>query len=112
MNWVNKRILLDSNLPVDFRFCLSAYPVETARYAGLNLLDDGRLLDAMAGRYDVLVTADASIAYQQNMSGRSVALVVLSAKSNRILDLLPLVPALLSVISAIQPGEVREITAP
>lgn len=94
MNGLNIRILLDSNLPIDVRFCLSAYPVETARCAGWNLLDGGRLLDVMAGRYDVLVTADASIAYQQNMTGRSVALVVLSARSNRLSDLLPLVPTL------------------
>ena len=112
MSAPQKRILLDSNLPVDLRHCLSPYPVETARYAGLHLLDDGPLLDAMAGKFEVLVTADLSIAYQQNLVGRPVALAVLSARSNRLSDLLPLMPELLRAIASINPGEVREITAP
>ena len=103
------RVLLDANLPHDLRHHIVGHHVETARYAGLNNLDDGPLLDPMTGRFDVLVTADKNIAYQQLLSGRAFGVIVLRASTNRIHDLVPIVPNLLSALSGLQPGEVREI---
>jgi hypothetical protein len=64
----------------------------------------------MAGQFDVLITVDKNMPSQQRLDERPVALVVLRALSNRLPDLLPLVPALLQVLSEMKPGEVREIT--
>jgi hypothetical protein len=64
----------------------------------------------MAGQFDVLITVDKSMPFQQRLDERPVAQVVLRALSNRLPDLLPLVPALLQVLSEMKPGEVREIT--
>jgi hypothetical protein len=72
-------------------------------------LTNGRLLDAMAGQFDVLATIDEGIRFQQRLDDRPVALVLLRARSNRLPDLLPLVPALLQVVSEVEPGQVREI---
>jgi hypothetical protein len=74
-------------------------------------LTNGRLLDAMVGQFDVLVTVDKGIRHQQRLEDRPVALVLLRARSNRLRDLLPLVPTLLQALDEVKPGEVREISA-
>jgi predicted nuclease of predicted toxin-antitoxin system len=104
------RILLDECLPVDFRRDLaSAGIVETARYAGLDHLSNGALLVAMAGRFDVLITVDTSLRYQNAIAGQPVAVIVLRAPTNAIVDLRPLVPTIISVLSGIQAGTVAKI---
>ena len=73
-------------------------------------LDDGPLLDAMAERFDVLVTVDKSLPKQQRIEHRPLAVVVLRAKTNRLADLLPHVPKLRAVLENAQPGQVYEIS--
>ncbi len=72
--------------------------------------DDGPLLDAMEERFDVLVTVDKSLPKQQSISDRYLAVVVLRAKTNRLVDLLPHVPRLRAVLENARPGEVYEIS--
>ncbi len=73
-------------------------------------LDDGPLLDAMAERFDVLITVDKSLPKQQRIDNRPLAVVVLRAKTNRLTDLLPLAPELRAVLENAQPGLVYEIS--
>jgi predicted nuclease of predicted toxin-antitoxin system len=104
------RILLDECLPVDFRHDLAhAGTVETSKFAGFNQLSNGALLTAMTGRYDVLITSDRSMRYQQTIAGRSISVVVLRAPSNDIVDLKPLIPAITQALTTIRPGTVVEI---
>lgn len=72
-------------------------------------LDDGPLLDAMAGLFDVLVTVDKSLSKQQQVHTRPFGVVVLRARTNRLADLLPLVSALRAAVEELHPGEVREL---
>ncbi len=72
-------------------------------------LDDGPLLDAIADRFDILITLDKNLPRQQRLEGRAFSVVVLRAKSSRLNDLLPLVPALKEVLGDLRPGEAREI---
>jgi hypothetical protein len=58
------------------------------------------------GTYDVLLTLDQNLLFQQNLRGRRVAVLVLSARSNRIQDLLPHVAALVEALPRCRPGEV------
>ncbi len=73
-------------------------------------LDDGLLLDAMAQRFDVLVTLDKSLPKQQRIGNRPLAVVILRAKTNRFVDLLPHVPALRASLQNVQSGEVYELS--
>jgi hypothetical protein len=73
-------------------------------------LDDGPLLDAMAERFDVLITVDKSLPKQQRISDRPLAVVVLRAKTNRLADLLPLAPKLRAMLENARPGQVYEIS--
>ena len=103
------KILLDACIPQDMRHELKAHDVQTARFAGLHELSDNDLLDAMAGRFDILVTTDRKLQYQQNLKDRPFAVLVLRASTNRLPDLLGLVPDLLNAVDNAKPGEVLEI---
>jgi predicted nuclease of predicted toxin-antitoxin system len=88
------RILLDNNIPYRFKRALVDLDVTHVQDVGLDNLLDGPLLAAINGRFELLVTMDRSLRHQQNLTARQFAVVVLRAKSNRIADILPLVPAL------------------
>jgi predicted nuclease of predicted toxin-antitoxin system len=103
------RILLDSCVPRRLARELSAHDVRTAPEMGWGDLDDGALLDAMAGAFDVLVTVDNSLSRQQRLDNRQFAVVVLRARTNRFADLLPLVPTLCREIGNCRTGQVCEI---
>ena len=77
--------------------------------SGFGSKKNGELLTIADGRWDVLLTDDRNIKYQQNMTGRSVSIVILRAKSNRMKDLLPLMPACAQALLAIQPGQVVDV---
>jgi hypothetical protein len=75
-------------------------------------LDDGPLLDAMAGKFDILLTVDRSMPFQQLITGRPVSVVVLRARVNRVGELARLIPALKKVLKGIEPGQVRVVGTP
>ena len=64
-------------MPHGLREHLTAFDVETARYAGLDHLSDTDLLAAIEGCFDILVTLDRNLVYQQKIAGRPVAVIVL-----------------------------------
>jgi hypothetical protein len=105
------RVLLDACVPKGLRGSLSAHEVRTAPEMGWGDLDNGDLLDAMEGSFDALVTVDKRLPQQQRIKGRPVGIVVLRAKSNRLVDLLPLVPDLLTALSLVEAGTVRKVVA-
>jgi len=105
------RVLIDECLPAGLKEPLAAlgHECETVRRAGYGAKKNGELLSLMEGQWDVLLTNDRNIKYQQNMDGRNVSILVLCAKSNRIKDLLPLMPACAQVLLSIAPGSVVEV---
>ena len=72
-------VLLDENIPHRLRLLIPGHEVRTVDFQGWKTLSNGALLNAaeQAG-FDVLVTADQGIRYQQNLEGRKIAIVVLS----------------------------------
>jgi len=104
------RLLIDECIDERLRLLFPSHDCQTARFANLAGLKNGRLLEAAeAGGFDVLITADQNIPDQQNLSGRKIALVVLCGPTNRLRDLAPLVPAALSTLGSIKPGAVVRI---
>lgn len=104
------RVLLDGCVPRRLADELSGHEVKTAPEMGWADLDDGPLLEAMAGSFDVLVTVDKSLPKQQRLDNRSFAVIVLRTRSNRLTDLLPLVSVLRRAIEELRPGQVRELS--
>jgi predicted nuclease of predicted toxin-antitoxin system len=104
------RILIDECIDERFRSSLPGHDCQTARYAGLAGLKNGDLLTAAeTAKFDVLLTMDQGIEYQQNLTGRSIAIIIFRTKSNPLKDLLPRVPACLGYIESIQPGQIVRI---
>ena len=103
------RILLDACVPRRLREGLQGHDVRTAQEEGWGDLNNGSLLDAMAGRFYALVTVDKRLPKQQNVANRSFGIVVLRARSNRLADLSPLLPDLLAAFGTLLPGEVIEV---
>jgi predicted nuclease of predicted toxin-antitoxin system len=103
------RILLDHCVPVDLAPHIRGHDVASVRDKGWQELNDGELLDAMTGQFDVLLTVDAGIPFQQLIRDRPFSVVILRAKSNRVGELARLIPAVLKTLKDIEPGDVREI---
>jgi hypothetical protein len=80
------------------------HEVKTARQMGWTTIKNGELLTLAAAQFDVFVTVDRNLSFQQNLGSVPIAVVVLGAKSNRLSDLRPLVPALLAAIESARPG--------
>jgi hypothetical protein len=67
------------------------------------------LLRLAAGQFDVFLTSDRNLSFQQNLSGFSIAVIVLHARTNRLELLAPLMPAVLEVLSGIEAGKVVHV---
>jgi predicted nuclease of predicted toxin-antitoxin system len=105
------KILIDECLPVGIAksFTAMGHACQTVRQAGFGSKKNGELLALADGQWDVLLTSDRNIKYQQNMTGRSVSILILCAKSNRMKDLLPLMAACAQALLSIQAGQVVEV---
>jgi hypothetical protein len=101
------RLLLDEHLPVGLSAELHGHTVDTVSGRGWSGIKNGELLRRMSGQYDVLVTMDRSIEFQQHISPLPFGIVLVRARSNRMEHLKPLVPSILSALGAIKPGRVR-----
>lgn len=103
------KILLDESVPKALGFELTGHFVRTVQTMGWSGMSNGRLLQLMAeGGFEVLVTCDQNIEYQQS-ADLPVALVVLIAPNNRVPTILRLVPELLDVLRSIRLGETRRL---
>lgn len=103
------RVLLDEQLPLDLAAALQGHSVDTVVGRGWTGLTNGELLRRMGTEYHVLVTMDRGIEFQQNLATVSVSILLLRAPSNRMVHLLPLVPAILEALPALKPAQLHRI---
>jgi len=104
------RILLDECVPRPLKRELTDYQVRTVVEMGWSGKKNGELLQLMTQEnFTILLTADRNLRYQQNLQSAGVAIIVLVAPSNRLPDLIPLIPKARNILNAIAPGEVIEI---
>jgi predicted nuclease of predicted toxin-antitoxin system len=101
------KVLIDECAPKALKTFLSNQGHEclTVQEAGWSGKQNGELLNLADTVFDVLVTVDTNLRYQQNLSGQSVAIVVLVAPTNRLIDLSPLFPSRAAAIENIHPGD-------
>ena len=97
------RILLDESLPIELASELTGHDVISVQKMGWSGLKNGELLVRASSQFDVMVTADQNLPYQQNLDRLPIAVVVIAAKNNRIEVLRALVPGVLAALSSIQP---------
>ena len=102
------KVLFDVNMPRPLRRELPGHEVITAQKMGWGELENGDLIDAAekAG-FDVLVTADRNLRYQQNLTGRRLGIVVLP--SNKLRVLRTIAPDIRRTLDALKPGDYVEL---
>ena len=102
------RVLFDNGTPRPLRRRLFGHQVETARERGWETLANGALLSrAEEAGFEVLLTTDQGIRYQQNMTNRQIAVVVLMNTDWALIS--PQTEEIRAALEGIQPGEVREV---
>jgi len=91
---------------------IAGHDVRTARDMGWTTIKNGELLRLVAGQFDVFVTVDRNLSFQQNLSAQPFAVAVLAAPSNRLADLLPIVPVLIANLATMQASVATIFQAP
>ena len=105
------KILLDENLDWRLRRDLPGHTVESVPLLGWAGVENGALLKrAERERFDVLVTMDSNLPYQQNLSEHRIAVIALRAASNRLADTRPLMAKLLVTLPSIRPGSLTVVS--
>ncbi|MBC7932794.1 MAG: DUF5615 family PIN-like protein [Rubrivivax sp.] len=104
------RVLLDECVTRYLKREFTGHEVRTVEEAGFKGLKNGRLLQAASGEYDVLVTVDQNLHYQQNLTTFVIAVIVMKAKRSTYPMLKPLMPQVLETLEKIQPGEVSIVS--
>jgi hypothetical protein len=107
------RILLDECAPRPLKRELADYEIRTVVEMGWAGKKNGELLRLMSQEgFTILLTTDQNLRYQQNLQQAGVAVVVLVAPSNKLSDLLPLMPDARILMNTIVSGEVIEVGSP
>lgn len=104
------KLLLDECAPRKLKNYFVGHDISTIEEAGFKGLKNGELFRASAGKFEVLITVDKNIEYQQNASTLPVAIVILVAESNRLESLLPLIPNALKALEKIKTGDIVRIS--
>ncbi len=106
----NLRILLDENLDWRLGRALPGHTVESVPLIGWAGLTNGQLFAQAEGRFDVLITLDAGVTHQRNLSEHKLAVVILQARSNRLADTRPLMPKVLALMESFESGKVTTVS--
>ncbi len=100
------KVLLDECIDWRLSRHIVGHDVKTARQMGWAAIKNGELLLLAAKNFDVFVTVDRNLSYQQNLENLGITVIVIASKTNRLADLVPLVPHLLSAIQDAKPRTV------
>lgn len=103
------RILLDECLPRRLKAHFPDHQVMTVPEAGWAGKKNGELLRAASGLIDVFITVDSNLAYEQHIAGLAFAVIVLRAHSNRLADVVQLVPQIIAELGAAKPGQIVRV---
>lgn len=107
------RILLDHCVPKRLKRFLSEHEIATAREAGFDKYKNGKLLASAAEEaFDVMITVDQNIRYQQNLTTLPLSITVIVAPSNRFATLAPYIPEVKAVLSTVSSGQYVEVSEP
>src|SRR5271157_4293133 len=104
------KIVLDECLPRKLKDRFASHECYTAPEAMLGGKKNGELLAiAESQGFEIFLTMDKGLEYEQNLTGRQIAVIILRAKSNRLVDLVPLVEACLTRMRSIKLGQIARI---
>lgn len=101
------KILIDECIPRKFKlsFVGPERDCQTVPEAGLAGKQNGELLELAEGRFNVFITLDKGIEYQQNLEGRKLSVILIRARSNRFADVAQHTSQCLEAMRSIRPGQ-------
>lgn len=105
------RVLLDECVPKTLKsgFSVEGHICFTVPEAGFAGKTNGELLRLAELEFDVSVTLDKGVRFEQNLTSRKIGILLIRAKSSRVGDILPHIPACLIALRSIEPGQVVEV---
>lgn len=98
-------------MPRKLRRDLPEFEIRTAQEEGFASLHNGQLLSRASATFDVLVTADQRLQYQQNVPRFDIGVVVISARDVRLPSLRTILPELRDAIERVEAGHVIVVEA-
>src|SRR5258708_5211132 len=99
------KVLLDECVPRKLKRELTNHQVLTVTERGWSGIENGELLSLAQNEFDVFLTADQNLTYQQNLRTFNIAIVLMVAESNRLRTLLPLMTKVREALEIIQAGD-------
>lgn len=106
------RVLLDENLPRKLRRELAAFAVRTVQEEGWTSFRNGELLSRAQHRFDVFLTGDRRLQFQQNIARFNIGVVVIVTTSLRLKTILKAIGEIKKALEAVRPGEVISVQVP
>jgi predicted nuclease of predicted toxin-antitoxin system len=105
------RVLIDECAPRALKRHLASHGYEclTVQEVGWSGKQNGELLGMAESAFDIFVTVDVNLGFQQNLAGRRISIVILHSSSNRLEDLEPYFPACRLAIEKVKPGEIVQV---
>lgn len=104
------KILLDECVPWPVYRLLTAHDCQPVQRCGWAGIKNGELLKRAEGQFDLFITSDQNLRYQQNLTGRTIAILQLS--TNKWAPILAAAALLQDAVSTIRPGEFRQLGIP
>ena len=104
------KILLDECVPWPMRKFLAGHECSTAHQHGWGGIKNGDLLRLAEGKFDLFITSDQNIRYQQNLAGRQIAILELSTNDLRRIQ--AAAGLIQSAAATIRPKEFRRLEIP
>jgi len=107
-----KRVLFDENLPRLLRHRLPEFEIRTVQEEGWGAFKNGELLRRAANRFDVLLTADRRMQYQQTLTSYEIGVVVIVTPRLQLGMLERALEEFRIAIAEIRPGEIKRVIVP
>jgi predicted nuclease of predicted toxin-antitoxin system len=104
------KILPDECVPLPLRKILDRHACRTAQQIGWKNIRNGELLDLAEGEFDMFITADQGVRYQQNLAGRQIAILELSTNKLRLIE--AAASQIQEAVDSIGPTEFRRLEIP
>jgi hypothetical protein len=104
------KVLLDECIDRRFAGEITGHDVKTVPQMGWATIKNGELLALAEQAFDVFVTVDRNLSFQQHLPRYDIAVIILRAQSNRLHDLRPLLPKLLESLPAAKRGEALSVS--
>ncbi len=105
------KLLIDECIDRELAREFVGYEVKTVPQMGWAGTKNGKLLALAAAEFDIFITVDRNLSFQQNLPEFDIAVIVLQASSNRLADLKPLIPKVLAILSTAIKGQATVISA-